>query len=209
MRFSKVAACAAAASAALIGTPSSAATTVTYTINVSGTGALGRYLGVPGNSPFEIVSLIGSVITFSVSDATSRNVAFGGIDAAAADIQATMQGLSFGFYTPNAFMRGAVNGSGKACFNNPTSAFPLGAITLLGGEGCGAVTYSKQGTISFENFSGTITSISVSSAEGGSGAPFASVASVIPELSTWALMLAGFGMVGYALRRRPKLSYAL
>jgi hypothetical protein len=30
----------------------------------------------------------------------------------------------------------------------------------------------------------------------------------IPEPSTWALMLAGFGIMGHALRRRPTLSYA-
>jgi len=29
----------------------------------------------------------------------------------------------------------------------------------------------------------------------------------VPEPSTWALMLAGFGMVGYAMRRR-KLAFA-
>jgi hypothetical protein len=36
-----------------------------------------------------------------------------------------------------------------------------------------------------------------------------SQAPLVPEPSTWALMFAGFAMTGYALRRRPKLSYAL
>jgi hypothetical protein len=57
-----------------------------------------------------------------------------------------------------------------------------------------------------EEFRGSVTSLEIADGDltGGLGIIYGSV---VPEPSTWALMLAGFGMVGYAMRRR-KLAFA-
>jgi hypothetical protein len=38
---------------------------------------------------------------------------------------------------------------------------------------------------------------------------FNNVNSAVPEPATWALMILGFGAIGYALRRRPAVNYKL
>lgn len=52
-----------------------------------------------------------------------------------------------------------------------------------------------------EEFSGSVTSVKIANGDttGGLGIIYGSV---VPEPATWALMLAGFGMVGFAMRRR-------
>lgn len=52
-----------------------------------------------------------------------------------------------------------------------------------------------------EEFRGSITSVKIENGDttGGLGIIYGSV---VPEPATWALMLAGFGMVGFAMRRR-------
>jgi hypothetical protein len=51
--------------------------------------------------------------------------------------------------------------------------------------------------------------VTITSATGSNGFAYqVASAGAVPEPTTWALMLAGFGMVGHALRRRPRVSYA-
>lgn len=84
-----------------------------------------------------------------------------------------------------------------------------------GGTGFGGVPYlfiGDTGNQVFELPNGTrVRDVAVSR-----NLPFVSTkityeftqAAVVPEPATWALMLAGFGMIGYSLRRRAKLLYA-
>jgi hypothetical protein len=95
--------------------------------------------------------------------------------------------------------------TGMACYSNanplimpegPYSADPsCGHIYAGYDDGSGAYRYSFAGTVQSVNFR-------IVEADSNPGITFA-----IPEPSTWALMLTGLGMVGYAMRRR-KLAFA-
>jgi hypothetical protein len=73
---------------------------------------------------------------------------------------------------------------------------------------CGSyyLNASFGGGPAVEEFSGSIESIEIVEGDttGGLGIVYSSV---VPEPSTWALMLAGFGMIAYATRRR-KVAFA-
>ena len=87
--------------------------------------------------------------------------------------------------------------TGQAAAASLSYAAPCGSYYLNASFGGGPPV---------EEFSGSITSIKIEEGDttGGLGIVYGSV---VPEPSTWALMLAGFGMVGYAMRRR-KLAFA-
>jgi len=87
----------------------------------------------------------------------------------------------------------------RPVFDNPT--FPTG---------CGPFNLSVSfGGPAITSFTGSIVSVRLQDGDtlGGRGVVYSGFSSVVPEPSTWALMLAGFGMVGYAMRRR-KLAFA-
>lgn len=99
------------------------------------------------------------------------------------------------------------SGSGSACLSDLSRGFPTSASAFT--PGCGAVSYSYSTRSGFnDTFSGTLISVAVDRSD-ERGPSLLSIVSYVPEPATWALMLAGFGMMGYALRRRPRLSYAL
>ena len=69
-------------------------------------------------------------------------------------------------------------------------------------DGCGSIQYLRGSSIGqSENFAGKIYNFRIDSGDTTGGAGY-SIVSFVPEPSTWALMLAGFGMVGFAMRRR-------
>lgn len=84
-----------------------------------------------------------------------------------------------------------VNGSSTALAGftaGPTSAITE-SVVLGAGVTSYRIVYGRQ------NGSPSVLQLSLSGA--------------VPEPSTWAMMLLGFGVVGYSMRRRPKVSYAL
>jgi len=78
------------------------------------------------------------------------------------------------------------------------------------GTGCGAFSLSASfGGPPITSFNGSVTSLLIEDGDttDGRGASYSVGVAAIPEPSTWALMLAGFSMVGYAMRRR-KVAFA-
>lgn len=102
---------------------------------------------------------------------------------------------------------GSINAA--ASFNNASGAqftfqaFDVSSVT-------GAVSLQQQGSGSGGAYSGSVVRVVARVFNGSSPrVGFIGFASAVPEPSTWALMLAGFGMVGYSLRRRSvKVAYA-
>ncbi|MDP1028303.1 PEPxxWA-CTERM sorting domain-containing protein [Sphingomonas sp. KR1UV-12] len=91
--------------------------------------------------------------------------------------------------------------SGSACFSSADpSVIPSGGDQPVD-PNCGSLhaEFSDGFAVRGYTFDGAITSLQFFVGEGGNTP---SIVFAIPEPSTWALMLAGFGLVGYALRRR-------
>ena len=113
---------------------------------------------------------------------------------------------------------GGSNGVGGNFFGSDIAgAFAAGNITLVATDSSGSVTQTIVGatTSSFLGFVSTtaVTSLTVTSVQPASGflwstvdnlvfAKRAVVQAAVPESSTWLMMLAGFGLVGGAMRRR-------
>lgn len=138
---------------------------------------------------------------------------------------------SFGFDVAGAPLNGA-SATGSLQYVGFGNNFPEGIGTLdvcfrsnsngtcTGGQGGLAMGQSGSGTLAL-NFSGIPSSItldrittryqSVNGKDSGVGIG-TSVTGAVPEPSTWALMILGFGAVGMAMRRRrnvtTKVSYA-
>jgi hypothetical protein len=118
--------------------------------------------------------------------------------------------------TFNTFTGGS-NGVGGNFFGSDIAgAFAAGNITLVATDSSGSVTQTITGatTSSFLGFVSTtaITSLTVTSVQGATPlwgtvdnlvfAKRAAVQGAVPESSTWLMMVAGFGLVGGAMRRR-------
>lgn len=94
-----------------------------------------------------------------------------------------------------------------AYFRDPTSSFSdILSNSLLSG---GTFSYGAGNKFSGLTAQGTLTGLSVRSAEALGQTKISLLVSSIPEIpgpvpevSTWAMMLAGFGMIGFATRRR-------
>ena len=82
-----------------------------------------------------------------------------------------------------------------------TDAATVGAYSY-GATGCGYLSYSIGSSLGFaEDYTGRITNFRIETGDTTSGSGY-SITSIIPEPASWALMLAGFMLTGYALRRR-------
>jgi hypothetical protein len=125
--------------------------------------------------------------------------------------------------TFNTFTGGS-NGVGGNFFGSDIAgAFQAGNITVVATDASGSVTQTIVGatTGSFLGFVSTtaVTSLTVTAVQPVGGnlwgtvdnlvfAKRAGVVAAIPESSTWLMMLAGFGLVGGAMRRRSTVRIA-
>lgn len=87
------------------------------------------------------------------------------------------------------------------------TCFPIavGAGNYTDTEGCGKMDLRVSfGGPPLVEFSGDVTSVLIEDGDTTDGrrASYSVGVAAIPEPTTWALMLAGFGMVGFAMRRR-------
>jgi hypothetical protein len=93
-------------------------------------------------------------------------------------------------------------------FDNGVSLFTTGPFNLAGGttsdpDTAFAGSIYSHGSIVLGAGSHSITGIATSSPTGSGGAYIELVkGGAVPEPATWAMMIAGFGMVGYMARRR-------
>jgi len=181
--------------AAAMATPASAAT-FTYSFFTVGEG----YMYSQYNpDPFTPVKLVDATFEFTVvsdlitQEADGRTVLNGTINGTA-----DRNGLSVG---TNVFQGSdAFSGGASICFNNTNGGYIL-APARIESTCQSAISASGFGSQNgrFE-YNGVVTGLSVT--EGGGGYLVPNVVNGVPEPATWALMLTGFALTGYALRRR-------
>jgi hypothetical protein len=92
-------------------------------------------------------------------------------------------------------------------FNYSDGTFEsLTGIQLAAGAFNGNQTIGRRMTYSFDK---SVTSVEFTSGQNSFEFDnIATLASAVPEPATWAMMIAGFGMAGTAIRRRQKLAVA-
>lgn len=92
---------------------------------------------------------------------------------------------------------------GTTCY----TGLPVAGTYFYGATGCGGLTYTIGSSLGLtENYTGRITSFRIDNGDVTGGAGY-SITSIIPEPASWTLMLTGFALTGYALRRR-RLAFA-
>jgi hypothetical protein len=171
-----------------------AARTLTFTFFANGSGVWSGY-----NSDWTTFTrpVTGATISFSVLVGDGANGGGGGGPNGGFGVGANTTGIGFnsnGMGTSSYF---GLTSSGQACFSNPDALLPFGRVAV--DPGCGSVSFRQQYRYAFIEFSGAVDGLTIT--EGGvSGDAY--VVPFVPEPATWALMLAGFGLTGYALRRR-------
>lgn len=191
-RITTLALRAALAAAPLAASPAHAAL-LTYRFQAEGTGT--EITGYGNQGPITR-AFTGAVVSFTVPVADGATVAFGYTDL---PLFLTASTGGIGFSTARATGYTGFEGSGTACFANADGTLPMagGGAT---DRGCSSLTFRSAFTGGLgTSFTGVITGFEVTP---GTVANSWSVATSVPEPAGWALMLAGFGVAGYALRRR-------
>jgi len=181
----------------LFSTQAYAANYVRYTATATGAGS--ETVGItPTGYDFRQIQGLEIIFTVEFNDGAS----YGSIVGADKYIFTGAGLTGIGFGTQGAPTYG-FDGSATFVFDNPSSTFPVGPILLDNGRSLINVSYGTTNGFGFR-FSGNATSLTSTV---GSANDRLNITTIVPEPSTWALMLAGFGMVGYAMRRR-KLAFA-
>lgn len=114
--------------------------------------------------------------TFTLNGASNSQLLYSG------GLSATATGLFFDF-----------SGTGIALFQNPATGSGINFICFTGSPLCGGGT--NRTSISVSNFGGGIAQQGVQQIgrlENGGA---------VPEPATWAMMISGFGIAGFAMRR--------
>lgn len=178
--------------ALLVAGQAQAATELTYVFQAQGTGT--AITGYDNQGPITS-AFSAATIRFVISVADGANVGFGYADSPII-LASDDQGLSFRFEP----VRYGVSGSGQACLPGGGADGFVAMAAQATDPACSAVTintadYGGLGS----RFTGVITGFEVLA--GRVGADFAYIP-MVPEPATWALTLLGFGLAGYALRRR-------
>lgn len=116
------------------------------------------------------------------------------------DVYGIFTSTGFGFRARYSQFKVSYDIAGKACYQNgvPTTV-TIGSPSL--GASCDpfSISYGNGFAMESLNFTGMLSGINFRVVDANE---LPAITFAIPEASTWALMLAGFGMVGYAIRRR-------
>lgn len=204
MRLSFKAALSAAVIASAICAVPAQAAYFTYIFKFDGVGernSVDRETGA-----YKTEALQGATVFFDVDVAEGATEVSGGFPYTYFSAYVAGASLNFSF-EPAPFQSSLVaKGGGTACLQGSDGTFPTSSDMLR--SGCGDITYELSSRAGYaERFTGALRSVSVAP-QTGSPHEYFSIAGYVPEPSTWALMLAGFAMTAYTLRRRPRLSYA-
>lgn len=171
-----------------------AARTVTFTFFANGSGVWNGY-----NSDWTTFtrSVSGATVSFSVLVDDGANGGAGAGPNGGFGVGANTTGIGFSSNGMGGSSYYGLTSKGQACFSNPDAVLPFGRVAV--DAGCGSVSFRQQYRYSFIDFSGAVDGLTIT--DGGAlGDAF--VVPFVPEPATWALMLTGFGLTGYALRRR-------
>lgn len=108
------------------------------------------------------------------------------------------------------------NTNGRLMFSNSPQLFATNANLAFNFSFFGSIVFDLPGAVESLGFTsglaGGVVRIDTSGASyfnfqnGLQTIATAQVAGAVPEPATWAMMIAGFGMVGFAMRRRQKVS---
>jgi hypothetical protein len=169
----------AAAAFAITGTANAATTVIDFDSIITGDNVGTTYAG------FDFVNW---QTTTGFGEPSEPNFAFNTDGASSVDVTAGFTSLSFTFGEFNPATIGVFSGLGG-------TGILLGSAVFDSGDP-GIVT---PGTVAF---SGIAHSIVVLDEAGSFGWDDVTFGSAVPEPAGWALMLAGFGMIGGAMRRR-------
>lgn len=176
---------------------------LTYTFYTIGSGSAYAYPGVI--DPFTPITLTNAKFVFTVDTDMMFPGNRGGTDLLGSMVNGYADATSLYVNAnqqdgPNAF-----SGAAGICFSNPGSGFVLQPAFIQSTCQSRMSASGYGSTNGLFNYDGVVTALQVSL--DGYGGGITRVVNGVPEPSTWALMLAGFGMVGYAIRRR-KLAFA-
>tara|TARA_R110000782_G_scaffold167129_4_gene259124 strand:+ start:10506 stop:11150 length:645 start_codon:yes stop_codon:yes gene_type:complete len=182
-------------------------------VNISGS-----VTGVSANSGSGLIINAAGLGPFSgsltnVGDVFSANILTVGTPEGAVDLDdfASLPiSVTFGFTSPTGTSPNMLTGTSTGFYNlNPfSSCFVLG-----GNGGCGSVVWGAPTVFSF----GTTGQFSLNLSDVSFNTPGSAIVKgkfkllaldtpPIPEPSTWAMLLLGFGATGYAMRRRQRQS---
>ncbi len=189
--------------AAMMGAPTAAdaARVLTFTFTANGTG-IWQGMDPTGSAMFSR-PVSGATLSFTAFIGDGEQGGGGAGANGSFGVGAGPSGVSFASRGGSGYF--GLTSNGLACFSNPGATLTLGRTAV--DPGCGAVTFRQQYRYSFIEFSGLVDGLTIS--EGGSIGD-ASVTAFVPEPGSWALMLTGFGLTGYALRRRrPRVAFAV
>jgi len=184
-----------AAGLATMAMPATAAT-FTYSFHTVGEGFMySQY----NPDPYTPVKLVDAIFQFTVETSLIGRNADGSYELfGTTNGHADSTGLSIGYSASQG--SDAFSGGGTVCFGNSGGGFILAPARIqstcqspISASGWG----SQNGLF---KYTGVVTTLTV--AEGGGGSLVPNVVNGVPEPATWALMLTGFALTGYALRRR-------
>jgi hypothetical protein len=178
------------------------AETLTYTFFTVGSGSAYGFPGVL--DPYTPLTLTDAKFLFTVDTSLMFSNGRGGTDLFGSMVNGYADASGLEVYADQDFGSLAFNGGASVCFANPGGGF-ITTPTRIESTCRSGISASGYGsTNGFFNYAGVVTGLEVSV---GGGSIVTQVVNGVPEPSTWALMLAGFGMVGYAMRRR-KVAFA-
>lgn len=144
----------------------------------------------------------GSTITATASEKLVLSAATGNLVVLQGSVSKSFVEASFDGVANYAGLSGATYAPGATLFSN--SALFSDAATLSLFSGTGAVHANLAGTASseFNGTSGNTKSLSVTSFNGYANVTYTYVATPVPEPETYAMLLAGLGLMGVVARRR-------
>lgn len=183
----------------LAAVPAQAASTL-FTFETSGTGTYYKPiegLPFPASGPITAVFFAFQIADMNISggDITKSNGAggsYGGFGASTTGYSFELQDITQKVPTLTPF---------SLCFSNPSSTFAYGVVTPTCGSSVSYGGPTDDTNYPFiANFVGKIDRLIITRV--ASNDTFFRATGAIPEPATWALMLTGFALTGYALRRR-------
>ncbi len=213
--------------AALVASTAPAQAAITIYTSLAAFNAATMMQGTDTYTGFSITSSTPSPITRSAgaygytANATPAGTFFGGGTTANPFLSTNTATDTIVF---NSFTGGVEAAGGNFFGSDIAGSYALGDITITATDGSGTVTQTITGatTSSFLGFvsTGALTGLTVTSVQPTAGFLWPSVDNLVlakragavvpqvPESSTWLMMIAGFGLVGGAMRRRSTVRIA-
>jgi hypothetical protein len=180
-----------------------AASAATFTLNTTDVAAFGA-------GPYGTVTTSGggTSLTLTLSLANGTTTDTGTHEALTFNLTGNVTGSSFSGAGPNLNLLTFAAYPGS--YVNPGAPFTTNAAVSCPGCQGGGTTVGTPWTLTLTGTNLAVGTVFAADqfSQGATGAVWNAGGGVVPEPSTWALLIAGFGMVGFMLRRRHGLALA-